>query len=98
MNARTDGNWADADASLRELMQDIVSGAPAAPFHAVKLDRRNFLKLTGLAGGGLLLGFTIGAPAESANAGEFAPNAFLRIARDGSIVIYSKGPDIGQGI
>jgi isoquinoline 1-oxidoreductase beta subunit len=98
MNARIDGNWADADASLRALMQDMVSGAPTAPFRAVKLDRRSFLKLTGLAGGGLVLGFSMSAPAESASAGEFAPNAFLRIARDGSIFIYSKGPEIGQGI
>ncbi|MGH8189435.1 MAG: molybdopterin cofactor-binding domain-containing protein, partial [Steroidobacteraceae bacterium] len=28
----------------------------------------------------------------------FAPNAFLRIAPDGQITIYSKGPEIGQGI
>ncbi len=29
---------------------------------------------------------------------DFAPNAFLRISRKGSILIYSKGPEIGQGI
>ena len=27
-----------------------------------------------------------------------SPNAFLRISRNGSILIYSKGPEIGQGI
>jgi xanthine dehydrogenase molybdopterin-binding subunit B len=29
---------------------------------------------------------------------DFAPNAFLRISPDGSILIYAKGPEIGQGV
>ena len=31
-------------------------------------------------------------------AADFAPNAFLRISSKGSILIYNKGPEIGQGI
>ena len=31
-------------------------------------------------------------------ASEFAPNAFLRISPQGAILIYNKGPEIGQGI
>ena len=38
-----------------------------------------------------------GRDADSARR-DFAPNAFLRISRNGSILIYSKGPEIGQGI
>jgi isoquinoline 1-oxidoreductase subunit beta len=89
-----------ADDELRELMCAVESGTRATCFRAVKLDRRNFLKLTGLAGGGLVLAFSMGgeAGAAAANAGEFAPNAFLRISRKGAITIYSKGPEIGQGI
>lgn len=69
-----------------------------------KLDRRTFLKLTGLAGGGLMLGVTVGcSPEEQAAAptvagGQaFEPNAFVRIDADG-IVIYAANPEIGQGV
>ena len=65
------------------------------------LSRRTFLKLTGLAGGGLALGFHLGMPsvAQSQEAGgDFAPNAFLNISTDGSILIYNKNPEVGQGI
>jgi len=88
------------DASLRDLMRDLENGAPVLPFRAIKLDRRKFLQLTGLAGGGLVLAFSMGREAGAAGATDaaFVPNAFLRIARDGSILIFNKGPEIGQGI
>ena len=31
-------------------------------------------------------------------AGEFAPNAFIRLAPDGSVTIIAKNPEVGQGI
>jgi isoquinoline 1-oxidoreductase beta subunit len=73
------------------------------------LDRRSFLRLSALAGGGLLLGFYFrsagraGAAdvvkvARGATDVAFAPNAFLRIAPDGSVTIFSARPEIGQGI
>ena len=100
MNARVNDTDMTVDESLRQLISEMESSAVSAPFRAVKLDRRSFLKLTGLAGGGLVLGFAMGSDAVAAAGGDdtFAPNAFLRIARDGSILIYSKGPEIGQGI
>src|SRR2546429_1533742 len=60
------------------------------------LSRRSFLKIAGGAGGGLMLAFYFGERASAA--AQFAPNAFLHISPDGSIVILSKGPEIGQGI
>ncbi|HEU4781289.1 MAG TPA: molybdopterin cofactor-binding domain-containing protein, partial [Steroidobacteraceae bacterium] len=99
MNARLDPAAA-ADETLRELMRDVELGALASPMRTVKIDRRSFLKLTGLAGGGLTLGFMLGGQTSSAASGaeEFAPNAFLRISSKGPILIYNKGPEIGQGI
>ena len=61
----------------------------------VKVGRRQFMQLTGLAGGGLMLAFTLrGARAQG---GPLQPNAFLRIDQDG-ILIYAKNPEIGQGV
>ncbi len=68
------------------------------------LARRDFLKLTGLAGGGLALAFYIrsggsaSAQASAPAADEFAPNAFVRIAPSGAVTIVSKQPEMGQGV
>ncbi|MBK8704872.1 MAG: xanthine dehydrogenase family protein molybdopterin-binding subunit [Saprospiraceae bacterium] len=65
-----------------------------------KVDRRDFIKITGIAGAGLLLGFPLKSKASGLDAGEgvFSPNAFLQISSDGSIVIWAKNPEIGQGV
>ncbi len=70
------------------------------------LDRRQFLRVTGLAGGGLLLGawldFGRDGVLEAAEIGteaaDFSPNAFIRIAPNGVITVMAKNPEIGQGI
>ncbi len=66
------------------------------------LNRRDFLKLTGLAGGGLALAFFIRsggtAGAAEKTAGSFEPNAFVRITPDGKVTIVSKQPEMGQGV
>lgn len=69
----------------------------------VSLDRRAFLKLTGVSSCGLVLGLVFGnsrlatAMTESRK-DVFIPNGFLRIETDGRIILYSKNPEIGQGI
>ena len=68
------------------------------------VNRRDFLKLSGLAGGGLALAFYIksGPNAEAAEgatkSGDFSPNAFIRIAPTGAVTIVSKQPEMGQGV
>jgi isoquinoline 1-oxidoreductase beta subunit len=64
------------------------------------LDRRSFLKVTGLAGAGLVLAFYVGnhAKAQTGGSKPFAPNAFVSIASDGTITIMAQNPEIGQGV
>jgi isoquinoline 1-oxidoreductase beta subunit len=71
------------------------------PTLSAPVNRRDFLKLTGLAGGGLALAFYIrsGADAAAATAAaDFKPNAFIRIAPSGAVTIVSKQPEMGQGV
>ncbi|MCC6989766.1 MAG: xanthine dehydrogenase family protein molybdopterin-binding subunit, partial [Acidobacteria bacterium] len=67
------------------------------------VDRRSFLRVSSLAGGGLMLATWLEplagslAPALEA-AGEFMPNAFIKMASDGLVTIVAKNPEVGQGI
>lgn len=71
-----------------------------------KPNRRDFLKITSITGGGLLLGFSwFSAEAETpvimnaANfSGELGFNSFLSIGTDGTITIFSPNPELGQNI
>ncbi|HEX3866697.1 MAG TPA: molybdopterin cofactor-binding domain-containing protein [Gemmatimonadaceae bacterium] len=69
------------------------------------LDRRGFIKVSALAGGGLLVGTylrfgTASAFAETAPAAapDFAPNAFISIASSGAVTIIAPNSEMGQGI
>ena len=69
------------------------------------LARRSFLRVTALAGGGLLIGTWLDFGAvgvlealEAPGAADFEPNAFIRIAPSGAVTIIAKNPEIGQGI
>ena len=90
------------DQYLHDVIRDAEAAFEASPETRTQtIGRRSFLKLTGLAGGGLALAFYLegGTQALAAQAGrEFAPNGFIHISPDGSILIYSKNPEIGQGI
>ncbi|MCX6952228.1 MAG: molybdopterin-dependent oxidoreductase [Verrucomicrobia bacterium] len=72
-----------------------------APTLSGPVNRRDFLKLTGLAGGGLALAFYIksaGSASAAEAAGDFTPNAFIRITPSGAVTIVSKQPEMGQGV
>lgn len=65
------------------------------------IDRRDFLRLTVAAGGGLLIGFYLPGMsrlAEAAASKEFAPNAFVRIGTDGHITVIVNHSEMGQGV
>ena len=97
-----------ADPALRDVLAELEAREAAADARPQPgLDRRAFLKLTGIAGGGLVLG--IAAPGDRAvaraatqesspAASRFVPNAYVQIAGDGTITLYSKNPEIGQGV
>ncbi len=60
--------------------------------------RREFIKLAAAGSGALVLGFRIGLGDETGEAGPFAPNAWVRIEPDGSIVIKVGKTEMGQGV
>lgn len=72
----------------------------------LKTNRRNFLKLAGVTGTGLVLGFgwneseasAIHVLSEEALAGDINFNSYLSISPDDVITIFSPNPELGQNI
>jgi len=65
------------------------------------INRRDFIKVGALVGGGLLISIAIpfkGLRATNSPLKFFVPNAFLRIGEDDSIVIILSKVEMGQGI
>src|SRR4051812_48467251 len=69
------------------------------------VDRRAFIKVSALAGGGLLVGTYLRfgpasafAETPSLSADTFAPNAFISIAPSGAVSIIAPNSEMGQGI
>ena len=73
------------------------------------IDRRSFLKVSSLAGGGLLIGFNLftacksdvklpvqGVDVKDLNFIDF--NAYIKIAKDNTVQIIAPNPEIGQGV
>ena len=74
---------------------------------ATHLDRRTFLRVSAVSGGGFLLTsylpafsktLTGQAPAPQGPKPEFVPTAFIRVAVNGIVTITAKNPEIGQGV
>ncbi|MBT8205900.1 MAG: molybdopterin-dependent oxidoreductase, partial [Eudoraea sp.] len=74
---------------------------PSLPF-----SRREFMRTSSLAGGGLLIGFNLfqackpeaKAPIDLASLDYKDFNAFIMIADNGAVTIFSPNPEIGQGV
>jgi isoquinoline 1-oxidoreductase beta subunit len=67
-----------------------------------KIKRRDFIKLFGLASGGLILGCTVSSdqkdfiPSESKKA--FQPNLFVHLEKNGNVTLIASRSEMGQGI
>jgi len=74
------------------------------PAETLRVPRRDFLKTSAAIGGGLCFAAYVPELAartlenSSANDASFAPNAFVRIAPDGSVTIIVNHSEMGQGI
>lgn len=75
---------------------------PPDDYLRIAPSRRTLVKLTGLAGVGLALGFSLAprnalAASDSSSDG-FEPNGYVHVGPDGRIRIYAPNPEIGQGV
>jgi isoquinoline 1-oxidoreductase beta subunit len=85
---------------LPKFMQDLAAQRAA---DAALLSRRGFIKLTGLAGGGLVLGVALPpgarrALAQPSGGRPFNANPYVQIEPTGRIVLFAKNPEVGQGV
>jgi len=80
-----------------------MSTSPQDASAAPSPSRRTFLKASGLAGGGLVFGFSLSGcssgpvPVEPAE-GAVQPNAFLQVLPDGQVRFYCPRDEMGQGV
>ena len=67
-----------------------------------QINRRNFLKVSALTGGGLMLEMTLPSALVAQELGTLIGskelNVYVQIASDGTITIYSANAEMGQGI
>ncbi|MEY4641145.1 MAG: hypothetical protein RLZZ227_1139 [Pseudomonadota bacterium] len=96
---------------LPGFFEELVNGAAPASAAVqpsasklLEIDRRSFLKFTGIAGGGLVLG-GFGALGSTKSYGQppaapttANPSPYIQIRADGRVTIFSKNPECGQGI
>src|SRR5512134_82067 len=73
--------------------------APIAPV----MDRRSFLRVTALAGGGIMIAVFAEPVAEilaqpQGPAPQYVPLAFVKIDPSGTVTIVAKNPEVGQGV
>ena len=66
--------------------------------------RRSFLKITALAGGGMVVAFNVDADlfaqrgGGAFGGGALQANAFIKFTPDGKVTIIGKNPEVGQGV
>src|SRR6185369_2117383 len=71
--------------------------------HTHDIDRRRFLTVSALAGGGLLIGMHVrlgkldAEELVATSAADFAPNAFISISSSGAVSLIAPNSEMGQG-
>ncbi len=67
-----------------------------------KIDRRHFIKISSLASGGLVIGFTLpgfqAVAAPTFDCEFFQPNAYLKIDKQGKVTVFVGKQESGQGV
>jgi isoquinoline 1-oxidoreductase beta subunit len=68
-----------------------------------QMERRSFLKISALAGGGVILGLQTGSQLFAQGRGGAPPappdpHNYIRVAADGTVTIVAKNPELGQGV
>src|SRR5579885_3223485 len=65
----------------------------------MRIDRRSFLKVSALGGGGALISLYVKpAAAQFGPQAPPEPNNYIKIAANGTVTIMAKNPDLGQGV
>jgi isoquinoline 1-oxidoreductase beta subunit len=106
MPAQASSKFAESDTYVRELMREARALPEPRTAGPLPLKRRSFLKLAGASGAGLMIGFHVPKARAATETPQMASeaskdqsiNAFVRIAPDNKVTVYSKAPEIGQGI
>jgi isoquinoline 1-oxidoreductase beta subunit len=75
----------------------------ATAISSTTLGRRSFLRVSAMAGGGVLIAAYLdlklfGQAPQGPPPVTLTPNAFIRIAPDGIVTITAKNPEVGQGV
>jgi len=84
--------------TMQQSMQQSLNNDPTV----TAFNRRSFLKIAGVAGSGLVLGFFVPGGQKMARAADapkaITPNAFLRIAPDNTVTVAINRLEFGQGV
>lgn len=88
---------------LPSFFHELVGNNDAPVAVSTEVSRRSFLKLSGMVGGGLVLGGFGAMGSRKAFAADAASDvstlsAYVQIKPDGRITLFSKNPECGQGI
>jgi isoquinoline 1-oxidoreductase subunit beta len=83
---------------MRTLRTSETDSSSSSRLRMMKVNRRDFVKITAAAGAGLALAMQFPSRAENAKVGEFEIGAFVHVGSDGIVTIYVPKSEMGQGV